>query len=80
MSLKNKAKEMWEDPAGAIIVILVGYTPVPVFYIMLDSSWDNSVLYTSVWSFILAAFFWTALEWVIGFLNRIKEEESNGEI
>lgn len=68
MSLKKKAKEMWQKPYGGLLVILLAYVPAPIFYLMLDSSWDKSAIYTSAWSLILTGFLWFSLESIINYL------------
>lgn len=77
MSLKKKAKQMWQKPYGGLLVILIAYVPAPIIYLFLDASWEESALYTSVWSLMLTGVGWFLLE---GFINYLAEEEEGDDV
>lgn len=79
MNLKKTAKEMWSDPLGGLLLILILYTPVLVFYVLLDASWDEDAIYTTVWSFVLGGFFWISVNWFNNYMVRKKRKRQKLE-
>jgi len=73
MNLTEKANELWEDPQGGLLLLLILYLPAPAIYFGLDNTWSESATYTTVWSFLLTGFFWTVIYWIDGKFN--DEEE-----